>query len=380
MLRVFVSADECYNLYSDDYICHKDTVWRSANSPMKFPGKPPVMIHRLFFLAMVVLTATSVVATSVMPLGDSITSGHAGFASYRYPLWFGLVDHGYAVDLVGNLDDVPGGPPNAGLYPEYSDGFDRDHEGHWGFRSDQILPILSDALIANDPDIVLIHLGTNDIGQRGEVGLASFDDNLRLIIGILRGNRPEVVILLAKVIPIGTSSFYGANAHLVEPLNQVIEAVAEEESTIDSPIVLVDQHTGFDLATMMQGDGIHPNAAGEERLAWWWLAALASVLSPGTDAPVPAPSLALRAQPNPFNPATTVAFDVPASGPVWLRIVDGRGRRLRTLVDGLTLPSGRHQRRWDGRSADGRAASSGVYYLHLRVGDHHDCVPVTLVR
>jgi len=348
---------------------------------MKRPGKPPVVIHWLFLATMIGLTAGSSIATTVMPLGDSITSGHAGFASYRYPLWFDLLEYGYAVDLVGSLEDVPGGPPNADLYPDYDDSFDRDHEGHWGFRTDQILPILSDAVVTNEPDIVLIHLGTNDIGQRGEVGLAMFDQNLRLIIGILRGHRPGVAILLAKVIPIGLSSFYGANAHLVEPLNQAIEAVAQEESTIDSPIVLVDQHAGFDIATMMQGDGIHPNAAGEERMAWRWLPALASVLSPsGTDAPVPASSLSLRAQPNPFNPATTVAFDVPAPGPVWLRIVDGRGRFLRTLVDGHSLAAGRHQWRWDGRSASGRDVSSGVYYLHLRVGDQQDVAPVTLVR
>lgn len=348
---------------------------------MMRPDNTPVVIHWLFLVVMICVAAASAAAITVMPLGDSITSGHAGFASYRYPLWFDLLEYGYAVDLVGNLDDVPGGPPDPDVYPDYADGFDRDHEGHWGYRTDQILPILADAVAANQPDIVLIHLGTNDIGQRGEVGLATFDVNLRLIIDILRGERPGIAILLAKVIPIGASSFYGANAHLVEPLNQAIEMVAQEESTIDSPIILVDQHVGFDIATMMQGDGIHPNVAGEERMAWRWLPALASVLSPsGTDAPVPIPSLALRAQPNPFNPATTVAFDVPAPGPVWLRIVDGRGRLLRTLVDGHPLAPGRHERRWDGRSTGGQDVSSGVYYLHLRVGDQQDVVPVTLVR
>jgi hypothetical protein len=335
----------------------------------------------LLVLSLACLASAALGVTTVMPLGDSITSGHNGYASYRYPLWFDLLEYNHVVDLVGQLDSAPGGPPNPELYPSYHDEFDRDHEGHWGYRTDQILFILSDAVAANPPDIVMIHLGTNDIGQRGEPGLAMASTNLRLIIEVLRGLRPGVIILLAQVIPISQTSVYGENAHLVAPLNQAIADIAAEESTVDSPIVLVDQHSGFDLATMLQGDGIHPNAAGEDRMAWWWLAALASVLpSSGTASPPPPPSLALHAHPNPFNPTTTVAFDVPASAPVWLSVVDARGRRLRTLIDGLTLAPGRHHERWDGRTQDGRAAGSGVYYLRLRVGDRHGLSPLTLVR
>lgn len=348
---------------------------------MRRSGIPHGATRWLLGLTLACLAAAAPGATTVMPLGDSITSGHNGYASYRYPLWFNLLAYDYAIDLVGQLDSVPGVPPNPELYPDYADGFDRDHEGHWGYRTDQILFILSGAVVASTPDIVMIHLGTNDIGQRGEAGLAMADTNLRLIIEVLRGHRPGMVILLAQVIPISPTSVYGDHADLVDPLNQIIATIAAEESTIDSPIVLVDQHSGFDAATMLQGDGIHPNAAGEDRMAWWWLTALASVLpSTGTASPPPPPSLALQAQPNPFNPTTTVAFDVPLAAPVWLSVVDARGRCLRTLVDGLTLAPGRHHQRWDGRTQDGRAASSGVYYLRLQVGDRRGLAAVTLVR
>jgi len=68
--------------------------------------------------------------------------------------------------------------------------------------------------------------------------------------------------------------------------------------------------------------------------------------------------------PNPFNPRTTIRFDVGRSGPVRLGIFDVRGRLVQDLVTG-TLASGRHQAVWDGRDRSGRAAAAGVYFVRL---------------
>ncbi|MEZ4386287.1 MAG: GDSL-type esterase/lipase family protein [Candidatus Krumholzibacteriia bacterium] len=336
---------------------------------------------RLMTFGWLCLASLATATTAIMPLGDSITSGHGGYASYRYPLWFDLLAQGHDVEFVGRLDTVHGGPPNPEVYPDYDTGFDRDHEGYWGWRTDEILTVAAGAAAAGAPDIVLIHLGTNDIGQRGEVGLAAVGDNLRYIIALLRVFRPEVTILLAQVIPIGPGTHYAFFAHLVEPMNAIIAAVAEEESTPESPVLLVDQHSGFDLATMMQPDGIHPNALGEARLAAVWQAALAPVLPPTeVAAPVPSAQLALAAWPNPFNPLTTISFAVAAPAPVSVQVLDGRGRLLRTLLSGAARDAGRHQVVWDGRSEAGRAMASGVYLVRVGVGEAEAVQPVTLIR
>jgi rhodanese-related sulfurtransferase len=70
--------------------------------------------------------------------------------------------------------------------------------------------------------------------------------------------------------------------------------------------------------------------------------------------------------PNPFNPSTVIAFDIPAGseGMVSLKVFDLRGRVLDTLVDGLLQP-GRHTVFWDGRDRNGRELSSGVYLYRL---------------
>ncbi len=70
--------------------------------------------------------------------------------------------------------------------------------------------------------------------------------------------------------------------------------------------------------------------------------------------------------PNPFNPATEIAFSVPAAaGPVRLEIFDVRGQKIRTLVDG-TLPAGQHTRTWHGRTDRGGRVASGLYFYRLQ--------------
>ncbi len=94
--------------------------------------------------------------------------------------------------------------------------------------------------------------------------------------------------------------------------------------------------------------------------------------------PPPATRL-LGARPNPFNPQTTVAFDVARAGPVRLGIFDLRGRQVRALVSAI-LPAGRHEVRWDGRDAQGREAASGVYLCRLEADGVAPIEKLTLVR
>ena len=69
--------------------------------------------------------------------------------------------------------------------------------------------------------------------------------------------------------------------------------------------------------------------------------------------------------PNPFNPTTTIAFDVPLdAGLVTLAIYDVAGRLVRALVD-EDLSPGYKSVSWDGRSQRGQMSASGVYFYRL---------------
>ncbi len=65
--------------------------------------------------------------------------------------------------------------------------------------------------------------------------------------------------------------------------------------------------------------------------------------------------------PNPFNPSTTIRFSLPHRGRVVLRVLNGDGQEIDTLVDEELAP-GTYRTEW----IPGEAAASGVYYYRLR--------------
>lgn len=202
----------------------------------------------------------------IMPLGNSITQGSSTTYTYRYSLWKKLIDDGVQFDYVGSQTTNNEGNPS---YPPYQGrSFDPENEGHWGWRADEIAQHLPAWLAGNRPDIVLLHAGTNDLLQSQSV--TETGDDIRNIIDILRTSNPSVKILLAKLIP-------NANTD-VAPLNAVIGQIVTEKNTTTSPVVLVDQYTGFSAAQDTY-DGTHPNTGGEEKMAEKWRQAIATLLT-----------------------------------------------------------------------------------------------------
>ena len=87
--------------------------------------------------------------------------------------------------------------------------------------------------------------------------------------------------------------------------------------------------------------------------------------SPVLDSPMQA-EVALRgAYPNPFNPQTTIAYELSHEANVTLVVHDVSGRVVRTLRSGERQGSGNHHVVWNGRDDGGRRVSSGVYLAQL---------------
>ncbi len=83
--------------------------------------------------------------------------------------------------------------------------------------------------------------------------------------------------------------------------------------------------------------------------------------------------------PNPFNPRTSIAFDLDRWGPVSLRIYDVRGQLVDVLHDGF-LEAGHHLGVWDGMDSGGHSVASGVYYLRLEAAGESQTRKMSLVR
>lgn len=86
-----------------------------------------------------------------------------------------------------------------------------------------------------------------------------------------------------------------------------------------------------------------------------------------------------QSRPNPFNPTTTIEYDIPHTEQVTLRIYDTLGREVRTLVN-ARQPAGFHQVVWDGRNQQGRMVGSGVYLYTLTAGAFNQSKRMTLLK
>ena len=83
--------------------------------------------------------------------------------------------------------------------------------------------------------------------------------------------------------------------------------------------------------------------------------------------------------PNPFNPATTVRFDLARQQRVGVRLYGVDGRLVRTLVAG-ELPAGRHERLWNGRDEAGREVATGVYLLQMVTEEATETRKISLLK
>ena len=162
---------------------------------------------------------------SLMALGDSITDGGAKLRSYRFHLHQSLARSGYEVEWLGSMLGVHDKLPDANTTtgrpvlddPDWPLAKQR-HEGHWGWTAEQVLQghkrqpqrgQLSQWLHpgkgpARAPQVVMLHLGTNDltkyvIKKNGSVAVVA-----RRIRGVMRRvcrANPRVLLLLASPIP-----------------------------------------------------------------------------------------------------------------------------------------------------------------------------------
>jgi hypothetical protein len=83
--------------------------------------------------------------------------------------------------------------------------------------------------------------------------------------------------------------------------------------------------------------------------------------------------------PNPFNPVTTIPFDLDHDTHVELIVFDISGRRVRTLVD-ATLPGQQHRVVWNGLDERGHRVASGIYFVTLQTEHYAATKKLVVIR
>ncbi len=195
----------------------------------------------------------------VMPLGDSITLGpdqDGGISGGWRPLLADELVHrdGLDVQFVGSQQS--GTPP-------------LDHEGHGGWRIDQIRAIVDGAMATYAPDVVLLHVGTNDVGQR--LDLAGAPARLADLTARICRDRPGVDLVVASIIPIGSLE------PLIDAYDATIPGIVGGLQQAGCRAHLVDMRDAVPSTELF--DGVHPDRAGYAAMAAVWAPVVRSIYS-----------------------------------------------------------------------------------------------------
>jgi lysophospholipase L1-like esterase len=197
----------------------------------------------------------------IMPLGDSITRGVYGSPvkkwGYRQPLYVSLTNGGYNFDFVGSQTD--------GNFP------DPQHEGHDGWQADNILPYLPSWLNTRQPDVVLLHIGTNDVTWNDQ-DANEVNDILNIIDNYEADSNKSVTVVLALII---NRNPYNA---ATTAFNNDVNAMALNRIANGDDIIIVDMEHALNYTADMN-DNVHPNDAGYTKMAAVWYDALVGYFS-----------------------------------------------------------------------------------------------------
>ena len=93
----------------------------------------------------------------------------------------------------------------------------------------------------------------------------------------------------------------------------------------------------------------------------------------------PPSEFATSVYPNPFNPATTIRYDLPADAAVSIVIYDALGQEVRRLVT-EQVPAGRYKIQWDARDNRGQNVGSCVYIAKIEAGTYSASQKMLLLK
>lgn len=226
----------------------------------------------LLSLIFVSVCSVSIVeaTTRIMPLGDSITwdqyhtdnRSNSERSAYRNYLWYKLKDIEYSANFVGSQSGGSAVEPY----------FDGDNEGYHGWTSYEVAESVYHFLAMNPPDVILLHIGTND-WDRSPDGVEHI---LEEIDRFENDNGMHIRVILARIIN------RNPKMSLISDFNSNLDAMAHSRINNGDDIKIVNMENGAGIDYRKDiADGTHPNDCGYEKMANVWFKALTGEGSPG---------------------------------------------------------------------------------------------------
>ena len=200
------------------------------------------------------LTYDNTYADAVHPRPDGIRTGYRGY------LWYMLKDANYTADFVGSQRagyDVK--PP-----------IDPDHEGHMGMTSHEIAALIYDSLALYQPDIILLHAGTNDHTSTPS-GVEAILNQINYYKST-SGKDVRVIVaqLMARKAPDAR----------IDIFNKKLKELVYARMLKGEHLQLVDMYHDASIPSSHYVDATHPDSYGYSRMAAVWFKALTSPYNP----------------------------------------------------------------------------------------------------
>ena len=199
----------------------------------------------------------------VYPVGDSITWGTTAPGGYRSPLYQKLTAAGYDVDMVGSVKTLAD--------RVLIDAGEENHDGHSGWKILQIDQQIEGWLrLFEAPDVILIHIETNDFGNNGPNPIAIQQlDNLMTKIALAT---PTSHMIVTNLMERGGR----ANINIQAQFNPFVEAKIAGQVALGRKVSFLDMRAAVPLSDMP--DRLHPNLAGLTKMAEAYYGAILKVM------------------------------------------------------------------------------------------------------
>jgi hypothetical protein len=181
----------------------------------------------------------------ILPLGDSITFGIQYEGAWRVELFTKAVGDSKKITFVGSQMN---GPSMAGGMT-----FPKNHEGHSGYTIDQMKPFAMTTDVPYMPNMILLHIGTNDTYGSSPSGAPA---RLKALTDLIFTTYPNALLVVAKIVP------YPAQAANVKIINDSIPDLVSTAQAAGKHVLMADCFTGFMTSSMLSSDSIHPNQTG----------------------------------------------------------------------------------------------------------------------
>ena len=206
----------------------------------------------------------------IMPLGDSITQGYnisveeIYQSGYRNYLWHSLNSTNNSVNFVGSQTQ------GSSLYPY----FDYNHEGYAWWLTQDIANEVYGFLASNQPDIILLHIGSNDTSpnQNNSSSVVGINNILNQIDYYEKDYNHSIRVIVATIINRKT---YHSTIHT---FNTNLKNLVNSRITLGDKITLVDMEYNAGLNSSDYSDEVHPNNNGYEKMSRIWFDTLEDIL------------------------------------------------------------------------------------------------------